>query len=122
MHLVFSTSTVIKAQGSSEHSWAGQWVAEGTLFKVSVDTENSVMTVSQIESMGFVWSSKAGKVAGNIATVEVEYAGAAGIVQAELIDRETVVVSAATCLPEYMVVCLLTKDQQAIFKKVTAPN
>ena len=122
MHLVFSTSTVIKAQGSSEHSWAGQWVAEGTLFKVSVDTENSVMTVSQIESMGFVWSSKAGKVTGNIATVEVEYAGAAGIVKAELIDRETVVVSAATCLPEYMVVCLLTKDQQAIFKKVTAPN
>ena len=122
MHLVLSNPNLTQAQGLSEHLWAGEWVAEGTLFKVRVEAKDSVMAVSQIESMGFVWSSKAGKVAGNIATLEVEYAGVNGIVQAKLIDNETAIVSAATCLPEYMVVCLLTKGQQAIFKKAATSN
>jgi hypothetical protein len=80
------------------------------------------MTVSQIESMGFVWSSKDGKIAGKVATVEIEYAGVIGTVQAELINDETAIVFASKCKPDYMVVCLLTKDQRAIFKKVIAPN
>ena len=122
MSLVFTTHSKLQAQDSSEYSWNGEWIADGTLFKVRVDAENTVMTVSQIESMGFVWSSKDGKIAGKVATVEIEYAGVIGTVQAELINDETAIVFASKCKPDYMVVCLLTKDQRAIFKKVIAPN
>ena len=110
------------AQVFSEQVWEGSWVADGSLFEVLIEVENSVMTISQIESMGFVWQSKSAKVAGNIATVEVEYIGVTGIAQAQVISEDTAVVSALSCKPNYMVICLLTKDQQVIFRKTTTSN
>ena len=69
--------------------------------------------------MGFIWTSKDGIVEGNIARVEVEYAGVTGIIQAELVDKETAIAFAATCAPDFMVVCALAKGQQATFKKIS---
>ena len=58
------------------------------------------------------------EVDGNIVRVNVEYAGVKGIIQAELINPITAVAFAATCMPDFMVVCALAKNRQAVFKKV----
>lgn len=98
--------------------WNGVWNAEGTLFTIGVSVEDSVMEVEQIESLGFLWTSKNGSIEGNVVRVEVEDAGVTGIIQAELIDPNTAIAFAATCLPEFMVVCALAKDRQAVFRRV----
>ncbi len=106
------------AQNDYSQHWDGDWIGQGTLFQIAVSVENDVIKVIQIESLGFEWTSKDGKVDGNIAQVEVEYAGVTGIIQAELVDANTAILIAATCMPVFMVVCALAKDRQAIFKKV----
>lgn len=100
--------------------WAGEWLVEGTLFRIGVEVEGDTMTIRQIESLGFLWTSGNGRIDGNVATVEVEYAGVTGMIQAELVGPSTAVAFAATCLPDFMVVCLLARDQQAVFLKVAA--
>ena len=107
------------ATAAEVNQWDGEWLAEGTLFQIGVSVENNTMVVTQIESMGQIWSNQDGAIEGNTVTVEVEYAGAKGTIQAELIDESTAVAFAASCLPDFMVVCVLSKDRQAIFKKVS---
>lgn len=109
----------LTAQTATEPQWDGEWIAEGTLFRIAVVVENNVMQVTQIESMGQIWTNEDGEVDGNVVRVKVDYAGASGIIQAELIDSETAVAFAASCLPDFMVVCALSKDRQAIFRKVS---
>lgn len=106
------------AQEDLSAHWDGIWVADGTLFRIAVAAENGELKIRPLESLGFVWSSENGKIDGNVVTVEVEFAGAIGTVQAELVDPNTAVAIAATCLPDFMVVCLLSKDRQAVFRKV----
>lgn len=110
-------SFLSSAQEVDDSIWEGNWIADGTLFQIQVEVENGLMKLHQVESMGFIWSSKDGEVDGRIVRVEVGYAGVTGIIQAELLDNETAVAFAATCLPDFMVVCALAKDRQAIFKK-----
>ena len=110
----------LAAQESSDIAWTGNWFGDGSLFQIQVEVTNGIMKVHQVESMGFIWTSKDGSVEGNIARVEVEYAGVTGIIQAELVDAQTAVAFAATCTPDFMVVCALAKDRQAVFKKISA--
>ena len=114
-------TSLAQAQDSSVPAsvWNGEWIAEGTLFRIAVQVSDSVMEVVEVESLGFVWTSEAGEIVGNVARVPVNYAGVSGIVQAELVDSTTAVAIAATCMPEFMVVCALAKDRQAIFRKVS---
>lgn len=112
--------TDIHAQEDLSAHWNGIWTAEGTLFTLGITVENGLMKVQQIETMGFEWTNQDGKVEGNIVTVEVEYGGVTGIIQAELIDANTAVAFAAVCKPEFMVVCALAKDRQAVFRKTAA--
>ncbi len=107
------------AQNQSEAQWNGEWIAEGTLFRIGVLVENNMMQVTQIESMGQVWTNEDGEVEGNVVRVKVDYMGATGIIQAELLDANTAVAFAASCAPEFMVVCALSKGRQAIFKRVS---
>ena len=100
--------------------WPGEWIVEGTLFRIGVDVEGDRMSIRQIESLGFLWTSSDGRIDGNVVTVDVEYAGVKGTIQAELVGPSTAVAFAASCLPDFMVVCLLAKDQQAVFIKVGA--
>ena len=118
---VFLLTSSAQAQDTSIPSsvWNGEWIAEGTLFRIEVQVSESVMEVVEIESLGFVWTSEAGEIEGNIARVPVNYGGVSGIVQAELVDNTTAVAMAATCMPEFMVVCALAKDRRAIFRKVS---
>ena len=106
------------AQEDLSAHWNGVWNAEGTLFTIGVKVEGNVMEVEQVESLGFVWTSKQGSIEGNAVRVEIEYAGVVGIVQAELIDANTAIAFTASCLPEFMVVCALAKDRQAVFRRV----
>lgn len=94
------------------------WIAEGTLFRIGILVEDGAMKVTQIESLGFEWTNEDGEIQGNIATVEVDYAGVKGTVQAELIDENTAIAFTASCMPDFMVMCVLSKDRQAIFRKV----
>ena len=118
--LVFTLSFSIFASAQEDLSahWDGIWVVEGSLFSIVVAIEDDEFKVGQIESLGFEWSSENGILDGNVVTVEIEYAGVTGRIQAELVDPNTAVAFAATCLPDFMVVCLLSKDRQAVFRKI----
>lgn len=112
---------VTQAQEDLSAHWNGQWYAEGTLFTLGVEVIDGVMHIDKIESLGFEWTNELGQVTGNVATVEVDYAGVNGTVQVELIDADTAIAFAATCVPDYMVVCALAKDRQAVFRRVGSP-
>ena len=114
----FLVSASANAQEDLSAHWSGTWFVEGTLFSIAVTIEDEEFKVRQIESLGFEWTSKNGSVDGNMVTVEIKYAGVAGTIQAEIIDPNTAVAFAATCLPNFMVVCMLSKDRQAVFRKV----
>jgi hypothetical protein len=118
---LLATTSLSLAQDETAQQWNGEWIADGTLFQVGVTVENNVMKITQIESLGFVWTNTDGKVNGNTVQVDVEYAGVKGIIQVDLVDANTAIAFAASCLPEFMVVCALAKDRQAVFKKVQ-PN
>ena len=114
-----SAQVLVTAQTQIANAdWEGEWLAEGTLFRIGVTSVNGLLKITQIESMGQIWSSGDGKVDDNIARVEVEYAGASGVIRAELLDAKTAILSAASCQPEFMVVCALSRGRQAIFRKV----
>ena len=116
---IFPLTNANSQENLSAH-WDGIWVAEGTLFSIVAAIENEELRVVQIESLGFEWSSENGKVDGNVVNIEIEYAGVTGTIQAELVDPNTAVAFAATCLPDFMVICMLSKDRKAVFKKAIA--
>ena len=99
--------------------WNGVWNAEGTLFSVEVTVEDGRVELRQLESLGFQWSSSTGRVAGSIMEFEVDYAGVSGVIRARLEDANTAIVFARTCMPDFMVVCVLARDRQARFRKVS---
>jgi hypothetical protein len=105
-------------EGQWEQRWEGQWIAEGTLFQIQVAVNGGKLQVSEVESLGFVWLAEPGEIKGNIARIPIEYAGVNGIIEAELLDANTAVAHAASCLPDFMVVCALARDRQAIFRKL----
>jgi hypothetical protein len=119
---VFVPFLLVSASATAQEDlsvhWDGTWVVEGTLFSIAVIIEDEEFKVRQIESLGFEWTSKNGSIDGNVVTVEIKYAGVAGTIQAELVNPNTAVAFAATCLPDFMVVCMLSKDRQAVFRKV----
>ena len=99
--------------------WNGVWNAEGTLFSVEVTVVDGRVELRQLESLGFQWSSSAGRAAGSILEIEVDYAGVSGVIRARLEDANTAIVFARTCMPDFMVVCVLARDRQARFRKVS---
>ena len=125
MLLLWVLSVPVRAQGGidspSASDWNGIWVAQGTLFSVAVTVQQGSFQVDEVQSLGFVWSSGTGQVEGDRATVEVQYAGVTATLLARLTDRNTAVVEAATCMPEFMVVCALARGQQALFVRQEAP-
>lgn len=99
--------------------WNGVWNAEGTLFSVEVTVVDGRVELRQLESLGFRWSSSAGTVAGSILEIEVDYAGVSGVIRARLEDANTAIVFARSCMPDFMVVCVLARDRQARFRKIS---
>tara|TARA_B100000378_G_C17996048_1_gene395529 strand:- start:91 stop:486 length:396 start_codon:yes stop_codon:yes gene_type:complete len=109
------------AQDESAQQWSGNWIADGTFFQIEISVENNTMRVIQVESLGLIWTNQDGKVDGKMAQIEVEYSGATGIIKAELIEPNMAIVTASTCIPEFMVVCALSKGRRAVFRKVVDP-
>lgn len=112
------TAMLARAQEDLSQYWDGVWNAEGTLFTISVEVAGGVLLVTKIETMGFEWTNEDGRVEGNTVFVNVEYAGVTGTIQAQLLDANTAVAFADTCMPDFMVVCALSKGRQAIFRRV----
>jgi hypothetical protein len=121
--LFFVVSLPVLAQENLAEAWEGEWIAEGTLFQIKVDVEDNILKVTQVESMGFEWSSEDAPIEGNTVEVAVDYqtGGVSGIIRAELLNETTGVLSVKTCTPEFMVSCALSKGRQAVFRKVTTP-
>ena len=116
--LVGAANPAAMAQDDTMPAWNGVWTAEGTFFSIAVSIEDNVFRVTPVESMGFEWSAAEGFVSGSQATLQVFYGGASAIVNVQLLDSGTAVATADRCLPDYMVVCVLAKDQQARFVKL----
>lgn len=108
------------SQDEFADAWSGQWVANGTYFRIGVTLEDNILKVTQIESLGFEWTSQDAEIQGNVVEVEVDYVtgGVSGIIRAELLSETTGVLSVKTCTPEFMVSCALSKGRQAYFTKV----
>ena len=100
------------------NNWNGVWLAEGTFFSVGVTVKDNQIVISEVESLGFEWTAKPGIVGGNVANIEVEYAGATAMIQVQLLDAGTATARAVICRPEYLVVCALAADRQARFLRV----
>lgn len=109
-----------KAQDDLSDAWSGEWVANGTYFRIAVSVNENVLSVTQLESLGFEWTSKDAVIDGNIVEVEVDYetGGVSGIIRAELLSQTTGVLSVKTCAPDFMVSCALSKGRKAYFTKV----
>ncbi len=116
-------SLAATAQDNLINAWEGEWIAEGTLFQIRVEVQDNILSVTQIESMGFEWSSEDAVIEGNTVEVAVDYltGGVSGIVRAELLNETTGVLSVSSCTPEFMVSCALSKGRQAVFRKVATP-
>ncbi len=119
---IYGATASGQTQNNSVYDLNGEWVAEGTIFRVRLEIDGSRVIVHQLESMGFDWTNEIGQLEANMATISVEYAGVKGIIKAEFFDGTTASVSAASCIPDFMVICLLAKDQKAIFKKISSAN
>lgn len=117
--LLIALSSQARAAEDYAQYWNGVWAAEGTLFSVEVTVTDGRVELRQLESLGFQWASSAGKVAGSILEIEVDYAGVSGVIRARLEDANTAIVFAHTCMPDFMVVCALAKNRQATFRKIS---
>lgn len=121
--IALSGSPMSYAQEAASEDWNGVWIAEGTFFSIAVHVSQNRIEVSEVESLGFEWSSRPGTVSGQRAIVEVQYAGATAQILAELVTANSAVARALSCSPEYLVVCTLAKDRQARFiRKGTTPD
>ena len=123
MVLLLALKPVIPAFAQSDQAdqtqlWNGKWIAEGSLFQIAVEVKDNQMRVTQVESLGFEWSSEPGKITGDMVQLEIAYAGVSGVIQAELVDANTAIAFAASCLPEFMLVCVLARDRRAVFRKL----
>ena len=119
---IYSATAYGQTQNNSVYDLNGEWVAEGTIFRVRLEIDGTLVMVHQLESMGFDWTNEIGQLEANMATISVEYAGVKGIIKAEFLNETTASVYAASCIPDFMVICLLAKDQKAIFRKISSAN
>ena len=117
--LLLALGSQARAAEDYAQYWNGVWNAEGTLFSVEVTVVGGRVELRQLESLGFQWSSSAGTVAGSILEIEVDYAGVSGVIRARLEDANTAIVFARSCMPDFMVVCVLARDRQARFRKLS---
>ena len=116
--LLLALAPQARAAEDCARHWNGVWNAEGTLFTVEVTVAEGRVELRQLESLGFQWSSSAGRVAGSILEFEVDYGGVSGVIRARLEDANTAIVFARSCAPDFMVVCALAKGRQARFRKI----
>ena len=110
------------ARGGEANLWSGTWAAEGTLFSIAIEVRENMLHVEEVESLGFQWSASPGRVNGDTANFQVSYAGATASVQARIIESGLARVTASDCVPEFIVVCVLIRNQFAMFYRTSAAS
>ena len=115
--LVFASGS--EAQPFSPDDWNGIWYADGTLFTLAVTVDGKVLYVDPMESMGFEWSSKDGRIISSYeaGSIEVSYEGVSGRLRIDMLSPTTAKVAPINCAPEFNPVCILIRGQEAIFRK-----
>ena len=117
--LIGMASAGVKAAevGDSPPSWQGLWVAAGTPFALRLEQSapGEAIGLRQVESLGFEWTATSVREVEGKLLVDVEYAGVVGTIQVQLRSRDSALAAPLSCTPEYMVVCVLSKGQQALF-------
>ena len=97
--------------------WSGVWQAAGSPFMLRVRSQNDLLHVEAIDSMGLVWQNSPGTIQGDSATFEVQYQGVTATVLVQKTDAETAIARPLSCRPDYHIVCALVQNQQARFVK-----
>ena len=112
-----------QANAQTPHAdWSGVWQASGSPFMLKVHSQNDLLHVEAIESMGLVWQNSPGTIHGDSATFEVQYQGVTATVLVQKTDAETAIARPLSCQPDYHIVCALVQNQQALFvKQHTSP-
>lgn len=115
--LLFTGASI--AQQYSAEDWNGTWYADGTQFTLEVTVEGKQLYVDSMESLGFVWTSREGRVISSLeaGSIEVSYEGVSGRLRIDMLSPTTAVVAPINCSPEFNVVCILIRGQQAVFRK-----
>ena len=98
-------------------SWQGLWTAAGTPFALRLvqRAAGEAIELEQIESLGFEWQATSIRENAGSLLIDIEYAGVTGTIQVQRQDQDTALAMPLNCTPEYMVVCVLSKGQQALF-------
>ena len=119
--LAFSTAQAADSQNSPS-SWQGLWIALGTPFALQLvqTAPGAEVKLQQVESMGFEWTATSVREQGDALLIDVDYAGVTGTVRVIRQSASTALASPLSCTPEYMVVCVLSKGQSAVFKLITS--
>jgi len=115
--VIFSSVSI--GQSYTAADWTGIWIAEGTLFTLAVTVEGKQLYVDSMESLGFQWGSKDGRVISSLqaGSIEVSYEGVSGRLRIDMLSPTTAKVAPINCTPEFNVVCILIRGQQAVFRK-----
>lgn len=116
MMLAGMVSAGVRASDSGP-SWDGLWVAAGTPFALRLEQSSpgEFVRLRQVESLGFEWVATSIREEEGKLLVDVEYAGVVGTIQVQLRSEDSALAAPLNCTPEYMVVCVLSKGQQALF-------
>lgn len=108
------TSLTADDAGNS-HLWQGEWLAEGTDFRLRVIPDGNQFQVEPVFPLGLNWKAGTGMISGNSGTINVEYEGVTAQVMVQLIDIDSAIVRSMSCQPDYHVICTLVRNQQARF-------
>ena len=70
---MYSATAAGQTQNNLVYDLNGEWVAEGTIFRVRLEIDGSRVIVHQLESMGFDWTNEIGQLEANMATICLLY-------------------------------------------------
>ncbi len=115
--ILFST---LPSSAAANGEWHGVWNAAGTPFTLRLiqEHDDASIRLEQIESLGFDWKTKAVRQEGNALFLDIDYAGVAGTIRVQRRDSSSAIATPLSCTPEYMVVCALSRGQQALFVRI----
>jgi len=99
------------------HNWHGEWLAEGTDFRLRVIPEGNRFQVEHVFPLGLNWKAGTGTINGSNGTIHVEYEGVTAQVMVQMTDSSSAIVRSMSCQPDYHVICTLVRNQQARFIK-----
>jgi hypothetical protein len=112
-----SGATALADDLHQPHHWLGEWLAEGTDFRLRVIPQGNRFQVEPVFPLGLNWKAGLGTINGTSGTIHVEYEGVTAQVMVQLTEPGSAIVRSMSCQPDYHVICTLVRNQQARFIK-----